>query len=206
MNKEYENWRDIIKEVRKDYNNLEVFDSFNEKNINILKRDITKKLNYHLNFWFKQLNIPISFDNWHIQYILLGSLLEALVKDCILFYDFHKFIQNYKQDQQIRSYQSYKKELIKILKLKKKLNKKQITRISNILEYFQIQRNNFVHNSLKGYGHYLENIEVIPIIIELSKEFKIKIDKKILENLKKRRIKYLKEDTSSIKFQDVWRY
>jgi hypothetical protein len=144
-----------------------------------------------------------SISDWDSYYTLMGHFFEGFIKTILMMEDFDGFFLNYYDENKLlNKYENAKKELTTALN-KKSLDKEQVQRIREVLDYVQIQRNNFVHFPLKRYDHYAVKYEMYMVIKKLCEQNKVKFSDetiKKLNNAIERETYYI----AGMKFKDVW--
>ena len=203
MNKEhYLNYEDIIEEVDRFYKYEDMSEKF--KNPSVKKSAIKEMIDRidllnNLTIWFGE--TQMSLEERFLGYLIMCPAVEYLIRVCLIF-DNHEFYFNncHKKNCHKKGYYILKEELIGILKKKRVLNEEQIKRIGNILEFFRIQRNNYLHMKCKRKEYYFEKSEFFLLVLVLCKIFEIKIEK---TNLKKAYEEEKERNGKCLYFKDV---
>ncbi len=140
--------------------------------------------------------------NSYLYYVLLGNFFEGLIKSILIKEIFDDFFLNYNDEKKpLKKFEYSKQRFITILK-NRKLRDDQINRINEVINYVQIQRNNFVHFPLKSFDHYAVRHQIYTIILKLIEIFDLPFSKNILSKLKYE-INNSKP-ISGANFKDVW--
>ena len=86
--------------------------------------------------------------------------------------------------------------------LKNKLDKKQLKRAREILDFIQLQRNNFIHNPISGSGHYAIETQCLKLILALYKLYSLNFNKEDIQKIKDK-IEYFEKNNSGMDFEEV---
>jgi len=177
---QYLNFDDTIKEVKNFYNKIDMLKNFDENKKKQFFDEKKKTLE-------KFLEIIMQNDLSDLPYVqvhhsLFGVFYELLIKFCILKEDWENYIENYEGGN--KNFEYAKNKLLKILKDKNfNFSEKQIKRIKKILDFIQIQRNNFVHSLFKEMSYLVIEPQLYELIIILDDAFKIDINDKLLSKM-----------------------
>ncbi len=170
MKDEYLDFENIIeesKEFYKDFNSVKNMNAFHKEQFFRDKAKTISKM-------FQLVEFDYSYiDEMQIYYGVMGLSFELLIKICVLKMDWNNYVNAYLQDHKKRSFEYAKQELVK--DLKNKISETQHLRIKNILDYIQLQRNNFLHNPLKGIDHYAMANELFMCVAVLIQIYDINI-------------------------------
>ncbi len=200
IKKEFLSFQEITKEAQEHYNDLTKLITFDEKQkqqfFNERKKTLEKFIELIL-----YTNFP-NLSDTQVHYSLFGPFYELLVKLCLLKEDWKKYIEEYNTDKSRRNFEHAKGMLFPILK-NKKLNDKQIRRVREILDFVQIQRNNFLHSPFKGYDHYATQTQFFELIAILDNLFGLKIDDTLLFDMLNQTF-YYKRNQSGFDFEEVF--
>lgn len=178
---QYLNFKDLNGEIRDFYKDFEKIKNFDEKGKSVFFRDKLATLSLLINNL--NMNRELSVNDLQMRYSIFGVAYELLIKLCVLKFDWNNYTANYQGNHR---FQYAREQLIR--NLQTKLNPEQCERADNILEYVQIQRNNFVHSPFKGFDHYAVLDELCLLMLVLLKIYEFEIDelahKFLLSNIK----------------------
>jgi hypothetical protein len=144
-----------------------------------------------------------SISDWDLYYTLIGHFFEGFIKTILMIENFDSFLLNYYDEtKRLNKYENAKQELITALN-KKNLDKEQVKRIRDVLDYVQMQRNNFVHFPLKESDYIGVKYEIYMVIKKLYEQNQIKFSEEIIKKLNNAiaRESLYRE---AMKFNDVW--
>src|SRR3989344_8931485 len=193
-------FKEITREVKEHYEDLSPLIDFSEKQKKQFFKDEKQTLE---KFIFFMLNTNSSyFSDIHIYYSLTGSFYELLIKLCILKENWTEYLKAYNKERNNRNFEYAKNALIKIIK-DKSLTDKQISRIKEILDFTQVQRNNFLHSPFKGWDHYAVQTQMFELVTLLDDIFDIKINDDLLFEMLNQTYSY-KRNNSGMDFEEVF--
>ena len=192
-------FKELNEDLRRNLRNYEEIKKFDESQKEKFIEDLTLQLEWGLKgilVTSKGLGV---WEGIHFENFILGQFFEGLFKTILIKENFYKFFikcENY-------TFQKLKEEFIKLLNTKKVL-KRQKERISDVIDYVQIQRNNLAHFPLKSFTHYATYYEVYSVILKLITLFNLKISDEVVlelkETMKKSNLKYTR---GKLRFEDV---
>ncbi len=161
----------INQEIKEYYANLEPALEFSEKD----KKKFFKERNYTLNRFIQLLteSEKIAYPDIQIYYSTLGIFYELLIKTCLLKENWNNFTVDYKKENN-QNFGYAKTQLLE--SLKEKITKEQADRIRQVLDFVQIQRDNFVHSPFKGFSHYTTEQQVYLVPIVLNKLYNLNLN------------------------------
>jgi len=193
-------FKEIIKEAKDHYENLSLLAGFNEKQRSQFFKEKKQTLE---KFIFLMLNINFSYlSDTQVYYSLVGPFYELLIKICVLKENWTEYLKAYNKEKNNRNFEYAKNTLINIIK-NKNLSDKQINRIKEILNFVQVQRNNFLHSPFKGWDHYAVQTQMFELIALLDNIFDTKINDDLLFEMLNQTYLY-KRNNSGMDFEDVF--
>ncbi|HEY9206053.1 MAG TPA: hypothetical protein VIO58_09035 [Candidatus Methanoperedens sp.] len=211
MNSHHLSFDEIITEIRDFYKGSYKIKSLSNSERQIYLTNLSKQLEQCLTqileleeFKVKKAeNWESSIKDWDSYYTLIGHFFEGFIKTILMIENFDSFFLNYyDKKKSLSKYENAKQEFITFLN-KKNLDNEQVKRIRDVLDYVQMQRNNFVHFPLKTYDHYAVKYEMYMVIKKLCEQNKVKFSEEIIQKLNdaiERESYYIK----GMKFKDVW--
>jgi hypothetical protein len=211
MNTYYLSFDEINKEIRNFYKDICKIKSLSYNDRQCYINDQLKRLEQCLTQILELEELKInqaehwegSISDWDSYYTLIGHFFEGFIKTILMMENFDSFLLNYyDENKPLNKYENAKQELITALN-KKNLDKEQVKRIRDVLDYAQMQRNNFVHFPLKTYDHYAVKYEMYMVIKKLCEQNKVKFSEETIQKLNNAidRESYYIE---GMKFKDVW--
>ncbi|GEM_PF-6631985 len=193
-------FEEITKEAREHYEDLNPLVNFDEKQKKQFFKDKKQTLE---KFIFLMINTNFSYlSDTQVYYSLIGPFYELLIKLCVLKENWQEYLKDYNQDKRKRDFEYTKNTLMKALK-NKNLQDDQINRIKDILNFIQVQRNNFLHSPFKGWDHYAVQTQMFELIALLDDIFKIEINDDLLFEMLNQTFFY-KRNNSGMDFEDVF--
>ncbi len=158
----------INDEIRQYYEDIEPTLNFSEDN----KKKFFKERNYTLNQFIRMLTEfeKIAYPDIQIYYSNLGIFYELLLKTCLLKENWKDYVLAYKEKNK-QNFEYAKSQILK--SLDSKLSSEQIERARQVLDFVQIQRNNFAHSPFKGFNHYATEKQVYLVPIVLNKLYNL---------------------------------
>lgn len=144
-----------------------------------------------------------SISDWDSYYTLIGHFFEGYIKTILMIENFDNFFLNYNDEKKpLNKFEYAKQELTTALE-KKNLDKEQVKRTREVLDYVQMQRNNFVHFPLKTYHYIGVKYEIYMVVKKLCEQNQIKFSEETIKKLNNAiaRESYYRE---AMKFKDVW--
>jgi hypothetical protein len=211
MTSQYLSFSEIITEIKDFYKDIDKIKSksnserqiYTTKLLNQLEQCLTQILELEELKIKKAWHGEGSISDWDSYYTLIGHFFEGFIKTILMMENFDSFFSNYyNKKKPLSKYENAKQELTTALN-KKNLDKEQVKRIREVLDYVQTQRNNFVHFPLKTYDHYAVKYEMYIVIKKLCEQNKVKFSEENIEKLNnaiERESRYI----GGIKFKDVW--
>lgn len=195
-------FEELIKEVRQFYKDVCQIKALPYERRQKYLRDQLSRLEQCLNQVLELDERPKTIGDWDPYYVLLGHFFEGFVKTILMLEDFDDFFLNYYDEKKpLKKYEYAKQKLLTILR-NKNLTNKQHKRIGDVLEYVQLQRNNFVHFPLKGFDHPAVRYEIYMVIKKLCELFEVNFSEETIKRLDKAIEK--ERNITGMKFQDVW--
>jgi hypothetical protein len=196
--KENLNFKKIIKETNNFYSDIKNFIEFDDEQKNQFFKERIGTLEKFIQLI---LNTDFSYlPDTQVYYSLLGPFYELLIKLCLLKEKWKDYLNSYQGKK--RDFEYAKAQLISQLK-NKNFEDKEIKRIRDILDFIQIQRNNFLHSPFKEYDHYAIQTQFFELIAILDDSFNININDDLLFEMLNRVFNY-KENNSGSDFEDVF--
>lgn len=211
MTSHYLSFSEIITEIRDFYKDICKIKSKSNSERQIYITTLSKQLEQCLTQILELEELKIkkaehlegSISDWDSYYTLMGHFFEGFIKTILMMENFDSFFLNYYDETKpLNKYENAKQELTTSLN-EKNLDKEQVKRIREVLDYVQLQRNNFVHFPLKRYGHYAVKYEMYIVIKKLCEQNQIKFSEETIQKLNNAiaRESYYRAGT---KFKDVW--
>ena len=146
-----------------------------------------------------------SIRDWDPYYTLIGHFFEGFIKTILMIEDFDNFFLNYNNENKpLKRFEDAKQELNRVLKIKN-LDEEQAERMKEVLDYIQLQRNNFIHFPLKTYRIIGVKFEIYMVIKKLCEQNQIIFSEETINKLNNAigRESYYRV---AMKFKDVWEH
>ena len=191
-------FREIEKECRKRYKKSPFSYEWSDKGIEIFFKDRQISYSHYVKLIIDE-EYPYLQD-MKLKWVIIGDFFEFLIKMCLLKENWNNLGMLYDSEKK----EFYKFEVPKQLlmdSLKLKLENKKLTRIREILDFIQLQRNNFVHNPLAGMDHYAVEKQYLELILLLNEKYSLNFLEEDLNKINER-IKFIKLNSSGMDFED----
>ena len=136
-----------------------------------------------------------------LEWVIIGDFFELLIKTSLLKENWTNLGLIYNSERKEFYGLEVPKQIL-INSLKNKLDKKQLQRAKEILNFIQLQRNNFIHNPISGSGHYAIKNQCLKLILALNKLYFLNFNEKDIQKIKNK-IEYFKANNGSMDFEEV---
>lgn len=192
-------FREIERECREKYKKSPLDYDWSDKNKEFFFRDKQHVFTHYIKLIIDE--EYTSLQEMKLEWILMGDFFELLIKISLLKENWTNLglIYNYEKK---GFYGLEISKQILIDSLKNKLDKKQLKRAREILDFIQLQRNNFIHNPISGSGHYAIETQCLKLILALYKLYSLNFNKEDIQKIKDK-IEYFEKNNSGMDFEEV---
>lgn len=197
--KKYLDFDEIKKECEEHYEKSPHSYDWSEKNKKIFFRDRKRAYSHYIKLIVDE-KYP-SLQETKLKWVILGDFFEFILKICLLRENWANL--NLIYDSKKRKYYGFRgaKHLL-LNSLKKKLNEKQFKRTKEILDFVNLQRNNFIHNPISGSDHYAIETQCLKLILTLNEFYSLDFNEEDILKIKNR-IEHFKANNSGMDFEKV---
>ncbi len=123
----------------------------------------------------------ISFPEMNTNIAILCIGVEKLLALCLMQKDWIGFWTEYQKNKRKIAFSFLKKRVLS--DVKEEYSEEQYERLSDILDHFFLQRNNFIHSNPRGTTHYVTEDTQIILILVLAHHYKIPLTKKAISEM-----------------------